>query len=65
MDVRLMPRDVATWWNSTFDMLQYALEHRQAIDLVTQRHELGLQRFELTDDEWKVIQQLCDVLKAC
>ena len=65
MDVRLMPRDVATRWNSTFDMLQYALEHRQAIDLVTQRRELGLRRFELTDDEWMVVQQLCDVLKAC
>ncbi|KIK33083.1 hypothetical protein CY34DRAFT_100256 [Suillus luteus UH-Slu-Lm8-n1] len=33
----LMPRDVATRWNSTFDMLDYALEHREAVDAVTQR----------------------------
>ncbi|KAG2341486.1 hypothetical protein BDR05DRAFT_845595, partial [Suillus weaverae] len=30
-----MPRDVATCWNSTFDMLEYAIEHRKAIDAVT------------------------------
>ena len=24
---RLMPRDVSTWWNSTFDMLEFALNN--------------------------------------
>ncbi|KAI9438984.1 hypothetical protein H4582DRAFT_1793645, partial [Lactarius indigo] len=23
---RMMPRDVSTWWNSTFDMLKFALD---------------------------------------
>ncbi|KAG2052101.1 hypothetical protein BDR06DRAFT_888458, partial [Suillus hirtellus] len=31
-----MPWDVATWWNLTFDMLKYVLDHRDAIDVVTQ-----------------------------
>ncbi|KAG2345884.1 hypothetical protein BDR05DRAFT_848196, partial [Suillus weaverae] len=31
----LMPRDVATRWNSTFNMLDYALGHREAVDAVT------------------------------
>ncbi|KAG0704201.1 hypothetical protein DFH29DRAFT_762254, partial [Suillus ampliporus] len=35
MPVTLMPRDVATRWNLTFDMLKYALEHRKAVDVVT------------------------------
>ncbi|KAG2085761.1 uncharacterized protein F5147DRAFT_527794, partial [Suillus discolor] len=35
-----MPRDVSTRWNSTYDMLEYAVSHRKAIDAVTQRREL-------------------------
>ncbi|KIM56466.1 hypothetical protein SCLCIDRAFT_72349, partial [Scleroderma citrinum Foug A] len=40
--VSCMPRDVMTRWNSTFDLLEYALKHQKAINLVTQQHELGL-----------------------
>jgi hypothetical protein len=46
-------------------MLEYALDHRRAVDLVTQKRELGLRKFELTDDEWQVVEQLRDVLKVC
>ncbi|KIM54666.1 hypothetical protein SCLCIDRAFT_136245, partial [Scleroderma citrinum Foug A] len=60
--VTCMPRDVATRWNSTFDLLEYALKHRKAINLVTQRHELGLRKFELTDHEWTVAEQLHSIL---
>ncbi|KAF9219129.1 hypothetical protein BS17DRAFT_658061, partial [Gyrodon lividus] len=35
-----MPCDVSTWWNSTLDMLD--LNHRQAVDSVTQDRALGL-----------------------
>ncbi|KAG1839727.1 hypothetical protein DFJ58DRAFT_733175 [Suillus subalutaceus] len=59
----LMPRDVATWWNSTFDMLNYALEHREAVDAITQRRDLGLRKYELEDNEWVILQQLRDILK--
>ncbi|KAL1686623.1 hypothetical protein GGG16DRAFT_41121, partial [Schizophyllum commune] len=30
--IKLLPRDVRTRWNSTYDMLVSALEHRDAID---------------------------------
>ncbi|KAJ8585006.1 hypothetical protein M405DRAFT_685010, partial [Rhizopogon salebrosus TDB-379] len=60
----LMPRDVATRWNSTFDMLNYALEHREAVDAVTQRRDLGLRKYELEDHEWAIAEQLRDVLKV-
>ncbi|KAG2354704.1 hypothetical protein BDR07DRAFT_1305232 [Suillus spraguei] len=59
----LMPQDVATQGNLTFDMLSYAVEHREAIDAVTQRWDLGLHKFELEDHEWVILKQLCDVLK--
>lgn len=45
-------------------MLKYALEHRKALDIVTQRRDLGLRKFELTDEEWDIAGQLRDVLKV-
>ena len=35
--VSFMPRDVAMQWNSTWDVLDYALKHRKVVDAVTQR----------------------------
>ncbi|KAL1724873.1 hypothetical protein EV714DRAFT_180124, partial [Schizophyllum commune] len=32
MRIKLLPRDVRTCWNSTYDMLVSALEHRDAIE---------------------------------
>ncbi|KAF8836547.1 hypothetical protein BDN67DRAFT_874121, partial [Paxillus ammoniavirescens] len=32
LPVQIMPRDVSTRWNSTFDMLEFALKYRQAVD---------------------------------
>ncbi|KIK80335.1 hypothetical protein PAXRUDRAFT_158966, partial [Paxillus rubicundulus Ve08.2h10] len=63
MTMSLMPRDVSTRWNSTYDMVDYALKHRRAVDTVTQRRELGLRKFELADHEWEVIEQLHGILK--
>jgi hypothetical protein len=62
--VTLMPRDVATRWNSTFDMVDYALEHRAAVDTVTQQRDLHLRMLELADHEWVIVEQLRDVLKV-
>ena len=64
MTVSLMPRDVSTQWNSTYDMLAYALKHRKAVDSITQGRELGLRKFELADHEWETVEQLHDVLKV-
>jgi len=32
---RIMPCDVTTRWNSTYDMLKFALEYCKAIDILT------------------------------
>jgi len=45
-----------------FDMLDYALQHREAVNGITQKQELGLRKFELSDEEWLVIEQLHAVL---
>lgn len=62
---RLMPRDVATRWNLTFDMLDFALESRKAIDMIAEDRDMGLCQFELSTREWEIAGQLRDVLQVC
>jgi len=60
----MMPRDVSTRWNSTYDMLQFALDYRVPIDEITSNRELNLRKYELQDEEWAVAETLHDMLKA-
>lgn len=60
----MMPRDVSTRWNSTFDMLNFAIDYRPAIDSMTSNRDLNLRKYELEDDEWVVAENLRDTLKA-
>lgn len=59
-----MPRDVSTRWNSTYDMLTFALEYRKGLDMMTDQWKLGLGEYELTPHEWMLVKQLRDVLKV-
>lgn len=61
----MMPRDVSTRWNSTYDMLQFALDYHVPINEITSNRELNLRKYELQDDEWAVAETLRDTLKAC
>ncbi|KAJ8591953.1 hypothetical protein M405DRAFT_685145, partial [Rhizopogon salebrosus TDB-379] len=61
---RIMPRDVSTRWNSTFDMLEFAINYRKAIDAMTDKRKLGLGVYELDEHEWTLVMQLRDVLKV-
>ena len=35
LSVRIMPRDVATHWNSTYEMLKFAYSYQEAINILT------------------------------
>jgi len=43
-------------------MLDYALQHQEAVDGITQKRELGLRKFKLSDEEWTVVEKLHMVL---
>jgi len=59
----LMPHNVPTWWNSTFDMLEFALAYQKAIHLITRDPDLpGLEACELTTQEWRIVEQLSEIL---
>ena len=51
LSVRVMPRDVRTWWNSTYDMLKFALAYCDAIDKATSERSLKLRKYELSENE--------------
>lgn len=61
---KLIPRDVVTRWNSTYDMLCMALRYRKPIDAVTADKALKLRKYELDDEEWKVVEDLVDILEV-
>lgn len=64
MPERLIPRDVSTRWNSTYDMLTVALEYRKVVDSMCADRDLGLRKYELGAREWTIARQLTDVLKV-
>jgi len=62
---KIMPCDVSTWWNSTYDMLSFAIEYHKALESITANWKNDLQQFELSEDEWVIAEQVCDTLKVC
>ncbi len=59
----MMPRDVITRWNSTYDMLVFALEYRMAIDEISGDREM--RKYELDEEDWDLVRQLRDILEVC
>jgi hypothetical protein len=64
LPVRIMPRDVSTRWNSTYEMLKFAYSYREAIDKITGERAMKLRDYELLESEWETVKQLRDSLKV-
>ncbi len=45
-------------------MMKVALKYRSAIDDITANKSLKLRKFELDNDDWKIIRDLLRVLKV-
>ena len=65
LPVLLIPHGVKTCWNSTYDMVKMTYRFCPAIDDITADKSLKLRRYDLDDDDWKVIGDLLGVLKLC
>ena len=65
LDARMMPRDVSTRWNSTFDMINFAVNYQEAIDSITDNRDMKMRKLELDATEWVIATELRDTLKAC
>ncbi|KIL55066.1 hypothetical protein M378DRAFT_57248, partial [Amanita muscaria Koide BX008] len=63
MKVRVMPRDVTTRWNSTFEMLDFAIEYKRALDQITGERDCKLRDYELLRREWAIASELRDIFK--
>ena len=64
LEACMMPQDVSTWWNSTYDMLKFTLTYQDALDTITSEKEMKLQKYKLDEEEWEITSQLRDVLKV-
>ena len=64
LSVRKMPQDVSTWWNSTYDMLKFALTYSDPINQITGDRSMKLRQYELTNLEWTIVEQLQDCPKV-
>jgi len=59
-----MPHDVPTCWNSTFNMLDFALEYKAAINTITGNRDMKMQTLELDAPKWTIASQLQETLRV-
>jgi hypothetical protein len=59
-----MPQDVLTRWNSTYNMLKFAYQYREAIDKITDDCAMDLSDYQLSESEWDTVNQHCKSLKV-
>jgi len=61
---RMMPRDVATRWNYTYEMLNFAYTYRDAYNELSSNCDMKMRKYEIEDHEWEIVKQLAEVLKV-
>lgn len=61
---RLIPCDILTWWNLTYDMLRFVLAYKKAIDQATADKALKLRKYELNNDDWAIVEDLVSILEV-
>ena len=64
LEPRMMPRDVSTRWNSTYDMVEFATKYRAALNIMTADRDMNLRQFEMSKKEWSMATELSEVLQV-
>src|SRR5260370_18963085 len=62
--VHIIPRNVRTCWNSTYNLCEFALGHKTTIDSFVTVKEPKLRKYLLDLHEWELISQLSEVLRV-
>ena len=61
---RMIPRDIATRWNYTYEMLSFTYTYCDAYNELTGNRDMKMRKYEIEDAEWEIVKQLADVLKV-
>jgi hypothetical protein len=61
---QMMSHNVTTRWNSTYDMLEFTIKYREALESITGNQRMKLRQYELTEEDWNIATQLHDILKV-
>jgi hypothetical protein len=60
----MMPQDVTTRWNYTYEMLNFAYIYRDAYNEFCSNRDMKMRKYEIENHEWEIAKQLTDVLKV-
>ncbi|KDQ53983.1 hypothetical protein JAAARDRAFT_107628, partial [Jaapia argillacea MUCL 33604] len=63
LPVCLIPCDIVTHWNSTCTMISFAIKYQLPIDAITADKSMKLRKYELDNDEWKILEDLVHTFK--
>jgi hypothetical protein len=61
---RMMPRDITTRWNYTYEMLNFAYTYREAYNELCSNRDMKLRKYEVENEEWEIVKQLANILKV-
>jgi hypothetical protein len=62
---RALVRRMVTRWNTDLDSLRSHVYFRPAVKLLTADRDLSLKRYQLTEAQWDMAEQLIHELKVC
>ncbi|KAG1895341.1 uncharacterized protein F5891DRAFT_960282, partial [Suillus fuscotomentosus] len=60
---RLIPHNVVTCWNSTYNMMKFVLAYKSVIDRIMADKSLKLRKYELDNEDWGIIKDLVATYK--
>ena len=64
LEEQVIPHNIHTRWNATYDMLDCAYKYRKAINEITDIQDMKLRQYEINTCKWEIVQQLHDLLKV-
>ena len=61
---KLILRDISTQWNSSCDLMGFAVEYHEAMDRIAGDQKFDLRNYEMSEDEWEIADNLHSALQV-